>query len=247
MRNSDALFSFCGSGYTTGVMMTKSATQTSTHFLIVVLVFAVLLVGGIGAWFFVFSGVPPSESRVAVAGFALQPVELLHDADNAAVENTQAVLGNAELVAQDDNADRDADNLPDAEEKYYGANAGSADTDGDGYADGNEVARLYSPADNGRLSVAELVHVCNSDSSAVDTGLSMEVGQAVCTAAGEIYGEYLAAESSNVNGARTELAQNRTAQCDALYEAGSSENFYCSSALLLLFAPLETTASLPST
>jgi hypothetical protein len=52
-------------------------------------------------------------------------------------------------------ADADSDGLTDAEEAYYGSDPANADTDGDGYADGSEVAILFSPLAKNALLGAE--------------------------------------------------------------------------------------------
>ncbi|MBU0722027.1 hypothetical protein KKA93_01035 [Patescibacteria group bacterium] len=49
-------------------------------------------------------------------------------------------------------ADSDNDGLTDIEEILLGAAASTADTDGDGYADGDEVINLYNPAGAGKLT-----------------------------------------------------------------------------------------------
>jgi hypothetical protein len=53
--------------------------------------------------------------------------------------------------------DSDADSLTNQEEILYGTNAGSADTDLDGYKDGQEVLALYNPNGTGRLVASSLV------------------------------------------------------------------------------------------
>ena len=47
--------------------------------------------------------------------------------------------------------DSDADGLPDDLENYYGTDLASADTDNDGYLDGEEVNNNYNPLGEGRL------------------------------------------------------------------------------------------------
>jgi len=52
--------------------------------------------------------------------------------------------------------DADADGLTDVEEKLYGANPAVADTDGDTYQDGAEVANHYNPNGQGTLEATAL-------------------------------------------------------------------------------------------
>src|SRR3989338_3549658 len=45
----------------------------------------------------------------------------------------------------DDVADPDSDNLTNAEERFYGTESTNADTDGDGYSDGDEITHGHNP------------------------------------------------------------------------------------------------------
>jgi hypothetical protein len=51
--------------------------------------------------------------------------------------------------------DLDQDKLSDGEEAFYGTDGGNRDSDGDGFADGDEVQGLYSPVTANRLLLAE--------------------------------------------------------------------------------------------
>ncbi|OGL77184.1 hypothetical protein A3J43_00160 [Candidatus Uhrbacteria bacterium RIFCSPHIGHO2_12_FULL_54_23] len=77
--------------------------------------------------------------------------------DGDEVTNGRNPLGEGPLparaAAQQRGADRDHDDLADAEEEALGTNADSPDTDGDGFPDGLEVARGYDPGGQGRPRV----------------------------------------------------------------------------------------------
>lgn len=55
------------------------------------------------------------------------------------------------VSAEEEIADPDSDGLTNAEERFYGTDAHKADTDGDGYLDGQEVRGGYDPKGPGKL------------------------------------------------------------------------------------------------
>jgi hypothetical protein len=55
--------------------------------------------------------------------------------------------------------DSDRDGLTDAEEAIFGTDPNKADTDGDGYSDGAEVAGLYNPAGPGKITANQYLAV----------------------------------------------------------------------------------------
>lgn len=56
-----------------------------------------------------------------------------------------------DTTAQSEIADPDGDSLTNAEEQFYGTNPNQADTDSDGYNDGEEVRAGYDPLGPGKL------------------------------------------------------------------------------------------------
>ncbi|OHA49337.1 MAG: hypothetical protein A2991_01430 [Candidatus Terrybacteria bacterium RIFCSPLOWO2_01_FULL_58_14] len=71
---------------------------------------------------------------------------------------TAALLGaqqNEETKGPSFDADQDRDGLSDAKERIYGTDPQRDDTDGDGYADGEEVRRGFDPTATGSAKIAE--------------------------------------------------------------------------------------------
>jgi hypothetical protein len=75
-------------------------------------------------------------------------VDVLADTDRDGMPNAWEVLyAVTDPVARDGDADPDADLLPNIDEYFVGTNPGSADTDGDGFSDGDEVNGASDPTD----------------------------------------------------------------------------------------------------
>ncbi|MEK7584527.1 MAG: thrombospondin type 3 repeat-containing protein, partial [Patescibacteria group bacterium] len=91
-----------------------------------------------------FTALVPKETAILTANQILRVVDGLNTATEAAFsrELSEALL-----------RDLDEDGLPDIVELYYASSDAIPDTDGDGFADGQEVQNGYNPAGPGSLDV----------------------------------------------------------------------------------------------
>lgn len=80
----------------------------------------------------------------------LVPVESV-GTDNTKVEEEPSETPQETTVSENDSSDLDQDGLTADEEKFYGTDPNKADTDEDGYNDGDEVRSGYDPLGPGKL------------------------------------------------------------------------------------------------
>ncbi|MFA6512182.1 MAG: hypothetical protein WCV86_03610 [Patescibacteria group bacterium] len=218
-------------------MAIKTQTHTSTGLLTTILIVLLLGIGGAGIWW-IFFYQDNAASGTAVAQKSTQDENgaiLLQAAENVTVVENQ---NTAIMPPAATEKDADNDGLPDVQEDLYGTSSTNSDTDNDGFLDGYEIEQLYSPVGEGRLSAVYALTACLTGQSTEGVEFTSELEEAICGAASELYTAYLLKEAHDIAAARTQLVLDRVARCDALYAAGSSENFLCSAALQYLFVPL---------
>lgn len=117
---------------------------------------AVLLIGVIV--FIAIRLLSQGGSQVSIPSFSPIPTAVPTPSIPTATPITETPIPQATVTATpapdggaDDVADPDNDNLTNAEERFYGTDPANADTDGDGYKDGEEVRNGYNPLGEGKL------------------------------------------------------------------------------------------------
>lgn len=223
-----------------------------TSFVIAALVALVLALGGGVYWWFAAREAPP-ESAAAIRSGTTAPAvsrnanaELPADTVPAQTDDETAPVRPLSPELTPAAGDSDGDGLQDEHEVLYGTNPTNPDTDGDGFPDGDEIERFFSPLGSGRVPMELMKAYCRSGSVVAggSDALTAEDLDAVCEAAGRLYGPLLAAsdaqDAAAVDSVLAGLSAGIATQCDALFDAGSSENFSCSILLMLLFTPLQS-------
>lgn len=114
--------------------------------LVVLILVAALAV--VAVRFFLAMGTSVTEEP-AVVGAGEEDIAPLDEEPTLPIkeETTQTPEGDAESAIMDD----DIDGLTAAEESFYGTDPGVADTDGDGFNDGEEVRAGFDPLGPGKL------------------------------------------------------------------------------------------------
>lgn len=110
---------------------------------------AVLLIGVIV--FIAIRLLSQSSSQVAIPSFSPVATPASVTTPTPVPIQETPTPGPTSAVSADDTADPDGDNLTNAEERFYGTDPQKADTDGDGYKDGEEVRSGYNPLGTGKL------------------------------------------------------------------------------------------------
>lgn len=97
------------------------------------------------------------------------------------------------LTEVDPVADQDDDNLTDEEEALHGTNVNLADTDGDGFNDGDEVNNCFNPIGEGKMTGEYFKDHCvaNIASSEFSSLAMYENREALCTAWMPIAEDYI--------------------------------------------------------
>jgi len=93
---------------------------------------------------------PANISTTTTTTITNLPTETLVATSTDMTTESNIVSGAADLVI---GIDSDGDGLTDEEEKIFGSNSESLDTDNDGYNDQTEVVNLYNPAGVGPISI----------------------------------------------------------------------------------------------
>lgn len=111
---------------------------------------AVLLVGVIV--FIAIRLLSQNRSQTPIASFSPVATPLATSTPTPTpIQETPTATPAITAGGADDTADPDGDNLTNAEERFYGTDPQKADSDDDGYKDGEEVRAGYNPLGPGKL------------------------------------------------------------------------------------------------
>ena len=137
----------------------KKTGKNMAVILVILVLFLIVLLGG-AAWYIINSSKPkPAVNKnqnntgntTANANVDTKPVEQnnvnINSNINSNINVNQNSNNNTNTVVSkpEDNLDTDSDGLTLTEEAMYGTNPALADTDKDGYKDGQELINLYNP------------------------------------------------------------------------------------------------------